>query len=414
MKLVVVTYGTEGDTRPLAALSRALMDSGHAVRLMGDRAVLGSAAMLGVPSTALSGDIRTALMPADARASQLDGDGGFKNTAKVLAAIANAQTAAWMREVADASEGCDAIVASGLAAFVALSVAEFRNVPAIGAGLIPITPTRSFPSPFLPPGRTPRWFNRASHGLVNGLLWQMFRKTTNAARASVCRLEPHRGGWNAHPMLYGISPNLLSQPADWSGKARACGQWAAADPAWTPPAALAAFLAAGDAPIYVGFGSMAGLDRPRLMEAVLAAVAGRRALFSPGWSGVDAASLPKNFFVVGETPHRWLFPRTAMVVHHGGSGTAHSAAAAGVPSVVVPFAGDQFFGADRLRQQGVAGRAVVGSRIDAAQLAGAMAFAERGDVRARSRDLAQRMAQEDGLARAVRAIERFAEDATFA
>ncbi|EGD05289.1 glycosyl transferase family protein, partial [Burkholderia sp. TJI49] len=28
MKLVIATYGTEGDTRPLAALGRALIDAG--------------------------------------------------------------------------------------------------------------------------------------------------------------------------------------------------------------------------------------------------------------------------------------------------------------------------------------------------------------------------------------------------
>ena len=37
MKLVIATYGTEGDTRPLAALGRALIDAGHEVRTSSDR-----------------------------------------------------------------------------------------------------------------------------------------------------------------------------------------------------------------------------------------------------------------------------------------------------------------------------------------------------------------------------------------
>jgi sterol 3beta-glucosyltransferase len=40
MKLVALTYGTEGDTRPLAALCRALMDAGHEVTLLADSATL--------------------------------------------------------------------------------------------------------------------------------------------------------------------------------------------------------------------------------------------------------------------------------------------------------------------------------------------------------------------------------------
>ncbi|KVO02348.1 glycosyl transferase [Burkholderia ubonensis] len=407
MKLVIVTYGTEGDTRPLAALGRALLDAGHEVRLLADAATLGSAAALGVPSAALSGDIRRALAPGEALSDAVCGRGGFNDTSKALAAIANANTAAWMSEVADASAGCDAIVVSGLAAFVGLSVAEYRGVPAIGAGLIPITPTAGFPSPFLPPDKLPRWLNRASHRLVNALLWQAFRRATNAARASVCGLPPRKRVWTGHPMLYGVSPALLSGPTDWPDNACACGQWSVDDPAWTPPAALDAFLAAGEPPVYVGFGSMAGFDRASLTDALVTALDGRRALFYPGWSGIDTSALPKHVFVVGDTPHRWLFPRTSMVIHHGGSGTTHSAARAGVPSVVVPFAGDQFFWANRLQRLGVAGAPVAGRRLRAAELARGIAFAQRGDVKARAADLGRRIAQEHGLRRAVAAIERW-------
>ncbi|MDB5832362.1 MAG: glycosyl transferase [Caballeronia sp.] len=47
MKLLALTYGTEGDTRPLAVLCRALMDAGHEVTLLADGTTLGSAGALG-------------------------------------------------------------------------------------------------------------------------------------------------------------------------------------------------------------------------------------------------------------------------------------------------------------------------------------------------------------------------------
>jgi len=53
MKLVIATYGTEGDTRPLAALGRALIADGHEVRLLADATTLGSAAALGVQGAPL-------------------------------------------------------------------------------------------------------------------------------------------------------------------------------------------------------------------------------------------------------------------------------------------------------------------------------------------------------------------------
>lgn len=405
MKFVVVTYGTEGDARPLAMLCRALMDAGHEARLLADAATLGAASALGVPTTALAGDIRGELQPGGGISTVVSGADGFASTAKALARIANANADAWMRTVLEAGEGCDAVIVSGLAAFVGLSAAERLGVQAIGTGLIPITPTTAFPSPFLPPGRVPRLLNRTSHRFVNAMLWRAFRKATNTARERVCGLPPRRTLWTDHPMLYGVSPALLPRPADWPDNARVCGQWAVPAPDWSPPQALRDFLDAGEAPIYIGFGSMVGFDHRRLLDAVVGASAGRRTLFNPGWSGSDTSGLPGNVFVMDEAPHSWLFPRTSLVVHHGGSGTSHSATRAGRPSVVVPFAGDQFFWADRLHAAGVAGKPVSGKTLSAAALARGIEDAGHAQVRARARILGEAMAVEDGLTTAVSEIE---------
>ena len=67
----------------------------------------------------------------------------------------------WLRQAVDAGRGCDAIIVSGLAVFVGLSAADALGVPAIGAMLIPISPTSAFASPFLP-FTPPRLFNHAS------------------------------------------------------------------------------------------------------------------------------------------------------------------------------------------------------------------------------------------------------------
>src|SRR5688572_5897712 len=214
MKFIVATYGTEGDARPLGALCRGLMNSGHEARLLADRATLSNAEDLGVPTTALAGDIRGKLQPGGSIANVVEKQ-GLNAMAKALAGIANANAEQWLRTIVEAGKDCDAVIISGLTAFVGLSAAEHLRVPAIGAGLIPITPTASFPSPFLPPGNVPRWLNNASHHFVNMMLWRAFRKATNRARAKVCRLPPRRKLWTTHPMLYGVSSHLLPKPLDW-------------------------------------------------------------------------------------------------------------------------------------------------------------------------------------------------------
>jgi UDP:flavonoid glycosyltransferase YjiC (YdhE family) len=69
MKLVAVTFGTEGDTRPIAALCRALNDAGHDVLLLAAAGTLGSAHDWGVPHATLAGDIRGTLQPGGGIAS---------------------------------------------------------------------------------------------------------------------------------------------------------------------------------------------------------------------------------------------------------------------------------------------------------------------------------------------------------
>ena len=321
---------------------------------------------------------------------------------------------------------------SALASFVGLSVAEHLRIPAIGASMIPITPTREFASPFLPPGLTPGFLNRASHTFVNNMIWRAFREATNAARVEVCGLAPRKRNWTDHPILYGVSRVLLPRPVDWPEHTPVCGQWtmpagaAGSDMGaasgshgfsgspvdhadWTPPGALSAFLDAGEPPIYVGFGSMAGFDRTRMAQALVAAIGGRRALFYPGWSGLDPSVLPSNFHVIGETPHAWLFPRVSVVIHHGGAGTTHSATRAGRPSVVVPFAGDQFFWAQRLYRLGAAAAPVNGKALEAQTLARAIEFALQPSTRTRTAELGAAMQEEHGLRAAVPAIERWTE-----
>ena len=155
---------------------------------------------------------------------------------------------------------------------------------------------------------------------------------------------------------------------------------------------------------------MTGFDAARLLDALIEALGGRRALFHPGWSGVDPKALPDNFLAIGDTPHDWLFPRTGVVIHHGGSGTSHSAARAGVPSIVMPLAGDQFFWAERLRLAGVAPAALDGQRPKAEAFARALDFVTGAQIRDRARLLGETMRADDGVAAALTALQRIVAD----
>lgn len=57
------------------------------------------------------------------------------------------------------------------------------------------------------------------------------------------------------------SPHVLPKPRDSNADVAVTGYWFLDTPDWSPDGELAAFLAAGEPPIYVGFGSMPGVDR---------------------------------------------------------------------------------------------------------------------------------------------------------
>ncbi len=47
--------------------------------------------------------------------------------------------------------------------------------------------------------------------------------------------------------------------------------------------------------------------------------------------------------MIDSVPISWFFSMVAMAIHHGGAGTTAEALKAGIPSIIIPFFGDQFF-----------------------------------------------------------------------
>jgi sterol 3beta-glucosyltransferase len=52
-------------------------------------------------------------------------------------------------------------------------------------------------------------------------------------------------------------------------------------------------------------------------------LANLRGVLQAGWAGL--AHEDEYLITIGDAPHDWLFPRMSAIVHHGGSGTTHTA-----------------------------------------------------------------------------------------
>lgn len=147
------------------------------------------------------------------------------------------------------------------------------------------------------------------------------------------------------------SPHLLQKPADWGTEIDTTGFVFTEEKPYTPSDELVEFLNRGDAPVYVGLGSMSFPNSTKVLEAVFEGIAkaGKRIIFAVGWSGFDRERIKRDdVLVIDEIPHDWIFPKVAAVVIHMGAGTTSMALKCGKPIIMLPIGGDQPFWAHRL------------------------------------------------------------------
>jgi len=111
---------------------------------------------------------------------------------------------------------------------------------------------------------------------------------------------------------------------------------------------------------------------------------------------------------IEDVPHRWLFPRLAAIVHHGGAGTIAEGLRSGVPSIVVPFGGDQHHWARILVKAGVSPYVPSVDKLTTDSLAKAIKAAVNDpSFRKRTESLARSIRAEDGVSRAVRIVNAY-------
>lgn len=215
------------------------------------------------------------------------------------------------------------------------------------------------------------WWNRFTYTLAN---WALIRQSILGYGRSFIREQ----GWSvSHRRLarffadeveveYAFDERLFPRPADWPAQA-AITRFRERDKLQGKglKPEVEAFLEHHDQILYVGFGSMVNAHPQRVATDIIevAQAAGLAVLLNRSWGGIEPpASLPSNVLAVDDVPFDGLFPRIQGAIHHGGSGTTHSALRCGLPQAIIPHIADQFFWS---RQVVSAGFGVEGFPINA-------------------------------------------------
>ena len=411
MRVLLSTFGTEGDVRPFVALARCLQDRGHEVAVSTADGFAGLVGDGGVPLVGFGNEWYDAMRMAMENAAGIPGI--LRQYPALLASLQAALDQQWSvaRDVAPD------VVVFHPKTLAAPHIAERLDVPALLAIPLPVFhPTASYPSAMVPGLPRPLWgvgyrLARGATAPYGGML-NRFRSRLGLPAVRRPGIDLVNPDGSPRHVLYAYSPSVVPVPPEYPATAHVTGYWFLEQPAVEPAPEVRAFVDAGRPDLYIGFGSMGmGGLRDRLSHAVAGALrrTGARAVVSIGWGGLDASRLPPNALGVQHVPHDWLFPRVRAVVHHGGSGTVAAGLSAGRPTLVCPLLGDQPFWGARLHDIGAGPEPLRMKKLTADRLAGRITtLLSHPDFASRAEEVGASIREEHGTAVAADIIEQIA------
>ena len=347
MKILLVTRGSQGDVYPYFALAAELQKRGHAVTLSLPEIFKERAEEFGLPYVLQAPD------------DIMDMVGGVPDTKNLLK---------WTRRVIDSQfkelpallKEHDVLIASNTE-FAAASIAEYGGKPLIRTAYGPFIPSKKIlppisplvkPHPFLKPMTLWKSLNRGLNFMV--------KKTINNNRQQLglppitCQAK-HAPSNSDNLLLY--SKHLGNIDEDWNYKWGITGYCFNDLLPYSEDelAKVINFIKKDERPtIYFSLGSCNAKQSDRFASLLhnICTKHGYKLLLSKGWwnAGAELNDQDNIFRIEGVIPHRLFFPYCSGIIHHGGTGTTHSAARAGRPQLITPIILDQFYWGQRVHE----------------------------------------------------------------
>ncbi|QEG22388.1 glycosyltransferase [Mariniblastus fucicola] len=421
MRILILTVGTRGDVQPYVALAMGLIAAGHDVSICTCQIFESFVTSRGVGYLPLNDDIRDFMESEDGRRAMETTTNLFSairagiRLMPKLKGMMNRQ----VNEMWAAAESFQPdLILFHKKAIGAEDFAEKLGCRCALAFYLPMyVPTRETPAfgfPRLPLGG---WYNRLTYRViefVTRLSGGKFVKRWRQEQGMSKKRTPYFKHADGTPIasLQAYSPSVIPEPGDWPQHATVTGYWFLdAKEEFEPANELVQFLKNGPRPIYVGFGSIFGLDPRAKTERVIEGIrqSGCRAILAAGWGGLDLKSfdLPDTMLAIDSAPHDWLFPRVAAVVHHGGCGTTAAGLRAGCPTIICPFFGDQPFWGRIVHELRVGPKPIMQRKLTPENLAAAIrSTLESKSIRANAAALGEKIRNETGVDNAVNFINR--------
>ncbi len=169
-------------------------------------------------------------------------------------------------------------------------------------------------------------------------------------------------------MVFTVSPSIFPRPDYWPKNAQVLGYYERGKVLnWKTDVNLKRFLKRHDKILFITFGSMTSLEPAEKTKIIIDILeqycipavinTARGGLVEPTEYDTDL------IYFVSEIPYDQIFPKMYAVIHHGGSGTTHTALKYGCASMIIPHIFDQYVWNNLISSLGVGPKGIAINKI---------------------------------------------------
>jgi len=318
----------------------------------------------------------------------------------------------------DACKDGDLIIYSPPCLYFAPQLEEKLKIPSVPVFFQPFHPTGEFPH-YISPLQVnfSSTLNLLIHYLADYMMWIPYLPVINRFRKerlglpSISVFNRYIQNWRKDQKLfiYAFSEYVLKKPSDWPENAHVTGYFfRQRDESGLDDKELEEFINSGEKPVFVGFSSTVVHEAEKIANILKNAFSrlNSRVVLVTGWGGMQDIDFPENIFKIPYVPYDRLFPHMSLLIHHGGAGSTASALRSGVPSLVIPFAADQYFWAKRVERTGAGPAPLPARELTSDRLYRSVKeVLESEKYYSRAEEIARNIKRENGIGNAADLIE---------
>lgn len=415
MRLAIFTLGSRGDVQPYVALSKTAIQKGHSAVICTGKSFKNLIEENGIEFAEATSDLMAML---ETEEGKMVYNSAMRHPLKAIRYLKDVVNPAYRKSLDQfykCAQGASVIIYHPKV-FGAPDIAKALRIPCISMPPIPITyPIEEFPNLAISPTRN---LGKTLNKLTYKIMYKAEKasiKEVNDFREKTLNLPKRKSGKYTFkidhreiPVIYPISSYLFEDVKSWEDKVYIPGFFYLDTGNEVLEEKIVEFMNSGKEPIVVSFSSMPLKSADKFQEIFVKALkeTDNRAIVLVGNSGI-AFEGEKDILTVKSAPHTLLFPLAKAIIHHGGVGTVAAALKSGKPQIIIPFAVDQPFWANRLYKLGYALKPLRESYITTEELISIFKELDKSSVKQRAQDIKIALSKENGTENAIKYIEQY-------